>query len=111
MIPWLLALYISLSPLSVHVNIAKGFEPLTLRTRVAVTPDHANRSLCVGYSNADSGAEIQSCRSLEGENEPASFWYEWKKLGAGRYVVYAVVEREALKSLEAIQRVEILSTQ
>lgn len=108
---WLLAMFISLSPLSVHVNIAKGFEPLSLKLRVALQRSTQNRSLCVGYVNSDSGEETQSCRSLDGEHEPVTFWYEWKNRGAGRYTVYAIVQREAQKQLKAVTIVEILSTQ
>lgn len=113
MLHTLIALWLTASAplLTIHANLVKGFEPLTIKIRVSLVSSTANRNLCVGYVNSDSGVETLSCRTLDGDHEPVTFWYEWKNLHAGRYTVYAVVEREALKQLEAVTTVEILSTQ
>lgn len=96
--------------LSLNLSVMRGFEPLDVKIRVTLIPSDSNRSICVGYANVDSGAESNSCRTLDGSHEPKTLWYEWKKLRAGRYVVFAQVVREAQKALEMSKQLEVLGT-
>lgn len=107
----LLAILLAVSPLSIHLNIMRGFEPLTLKVRVSLQPSDVNRHVCVGYINANSGEERQSCRSLDGAAERPTLWYEWAKLPAGFYTVYALVARATGKDLESTTSLEVFSTQ
>lgn len=102
---------IGIPQLSLSPNIRKGFEPIDLKLRVTLLPDADNRGMCVGYVNSDSGGELFSCRSLDGANEPKTFWYDYKRLPAGRYTLVAQVERSIQKPLEAQTVIEVLSTQ
>lgn len=100
-----------MTPLSLHLNVQRGFEPLTVKARISLTPTDINRHICVGYINADTGMESQDCRSLRGLDEPATLWYEWKNLHAGWYTVYALVARSEGKDLSVTTTLDILSTQ
>lgn len=97
-----------LSLLTVRVNQVKGFEPLTIKAHVTVIPDDSNREICVYRLNQDTDEDSLSCRTLEGANEPKTFWYEWKNLRAGRYVVVVEIRRAAMKPLETQTRFEVL---
>ena len=96
------------SLISVRVNQPKGFEPLTVKAQVTVEPAEANRELCVYRLNQDTEEDSLSCRTLEGSKEPKTFWYEWKKLRAGNYIVVVEVYRGALEPINARTTFEVL---
>lgn len=98
--------------LTLTVSPQKGFEPLDIKTRIHLVPSDANRAICVVVSNLDTGAEISSCRTLDGANEPAATERSFRGCRVGHYAVTVRVERHMavgpVEVLEVVRWVEVM---
>lgn len=67
-------------------------EPATVTARAVIPPDAANRGACVSvWEQGADAPEQESCWSLNGAREPASFSRTFTRLLAGEYAVRLVV--------------------
>lgn len=89
----------------------KGFEPLNTKTRISLEPSDNNRGICVVWTNLTTDDQRVSCRTLDGANEPKTFWYEYKKMPAGEWVIVVQIERAALKPLETQNRIDVIGVE
>ena len=67
------------------------FAPATVRLRIRVEPDAANRALAVGLIS--DGYETSSLEQLSGAQAPITRWVEYHDIPAGVYAVVATVHR------------------
>ena len=82
-------------------------EPATVRLRVTIPPDPANRTLTVA-AIADGFTMRRSDEQLDGSS-PRTRWLTWADLPAGEYIVLAHVTRGAAPAWQAQTRVVVLA--
>lgn len=68
-----------------------GFAPKLIKAKVTVEPHDANRLLCVEAHDGEFIVQ-RRCYEIDGTS-PRTHWFTFKRVDAGRYVFYAVVER------------------
>jgi len=69
--------------------------PATIRVRVTIEPDAANRAFCLGY---DGPQFRESCEDLDGDKAWRSRTVYFRDLPGGRYVAFLGVYRKGDKS-------------
>lgn len=72
---------------SSRVTTAPGY----FRVRVVIEPQQENRQGCLYVIPQGHGDQITRCWSLNGDQEPRSFWHDLKDLPAGRYDISAAL--------------------
>lgn len=91
-----LALFFSVTAIAAPAITLDIPHPLTsapgdFRARIAIEPAPTNRFGCLHVVPRTSGDEITRCWSLNGEQEPKTFWQNILHLPVGRYDVTASV--------------------
>lgn len=81
------------------------WEPATVRLRIRVEPDKANRALAVGIDSGEFGRS--SAFTLEGERAQRTVWIEYRDVPAGEYVVRAEVYRPSAEPWYASETLTI----
>lgn len=85
------------------------FEPGTVRLRIRVEPDKANRALTVGLIGPD--FETSTLRQLEGDQAALTHWFTFKAVPAGEYIAVSEVYRPSAKTWHAEDRLTVLARQ
>jgi hypothetical protein len=68
------------------------YAPAFVKAQVTVERDDANRELCF-YGLDGEFKVLDRCYPLNGSKEPRTHWFEFKSVGPGRYMMFAVVRR------------------
>ena len=83
------------------------YEPATIRIRITVERDPANRALTVALISE--GFETSSLEELAGVDAPRTRWITYRDVPSGGYTVLAEVQRPSKGLLRAVERVTVLS--
>lgn len=79
---------------SLDIKYQAGNAPFTTHARVHITPNPANRAMCLQWTQVQGGGEQRtSCIQLDGETAPKTHWQYLKDLSSGKWSVVAVVIR------------------
>lgn len=97
-----------LPAVSIDIRDRVGFAPKYIKARVTVERHEANRQLCV-YGKDGDFKPISSCITLNGDKEPRTFWFEFKRVPAGRYNFVAEVERSLEKKFSMPVAVRVMA--
>lgn len=93
--------------LRIAVEGGLQFEPATIRLRVRVEPDAANRGLAVGVLSP--AFESSSWEDLPGTNARITRWFTYTGLPAGEYTAVAEVVRPGEDHWQTETRFQVLS--
>lgn len=94
-------------PLS--ITVVGGYfqwEPATIRLKIRVQPDPANRVLLFGIDS--DGFVRSSLEELDGDS-PMTRWVEYQSVPAGEYTAFAIVRRADASDWHATTPMTILS--
>lgn len=83
------------------------FEPASVRLRIRVEPDPANRALAVGVVGPD--FETSSLEQLEGDRAPITRWRTFTNVPAGEYEVIGELYRPPAPSVLVRARLTVLA--
>ena len=101
--------FYSNTDVSVKLNSHVGFAPLHITGNVAIAKDDRNREACLLFASPDLAA--QSCKGLDGANEPVNNPIDKVLTVAGTYEISVVLYRNDGKVIQSnIERVEVLGT-
>lgn len=94
-------------PLTVALSTHVASEPAQVVVRTRIEPDARNRALTIHWWNADGIGGSHSV-SLEGQRAPMRHDCSIKSMGAGEYVVTAVLTRNDGKQVHRTTRVIVI---
>ena len=104
---WLALAGFSHEPVSIAVEGSRyQYEPATVRLRVRVERDPANRALTVAL--VSDGFERSSLEQLDGTAAPLVRWVEYRDVPFGVYSAVAVVQRTEKGLLRAEDTLTVL---
>lgn len=95
-------------PVSLTVDPHFGYAPLTVSGKVTIPRDEQNRGYCIHWESPEGEAGL-SCKPMEGEASPRTFFYTIKSLPAGHYSFTAVVLRPSGFIESPAQPVQVMS--
>ena len=105
---WLALAGFSNEPVSIAVEGARyQYEPATVRLRVRVEPNAANRELDVALWSGGERA-YGSRGQLDGEKASITRWVAYKDVQAGEYIATATVFRQGAEPVQGRSKLTVL---